>query len=95
MTTLSELEFDYVRIDSRYYELGNFKAEGFLRLLTAFAKEQGIPTVATFCDNEDMAEYMFYMGVDVVQGNAVSRPQRTVPNAIDKVTLLESMQQPS
>ncbi|MBQ7653124.1 MAG: EAL domain-containing protein [Clostridia bacterium] len=93
MTTLSELEFDFVRIDSRYYELGNFKAEGFLRLLTAFAKEQGIPTVATFCDNEDMAEYMFYMGVDYVQGNAVSRPQRTVPNAVDKVTLLESMQQ--
>ena len=93
MTTLSELEFDYIRIDSRYYELGNFKAEGFLRLLTAFANEQGVPTVATFCDNEDMAEYMFYMGVDYVQGNAISRPQRTVPNAVDKVTLLESMQQ--
>jgi EAL domain-containing protein (putative c-di-GMP-specific phosphodiesterase class I) len=93
MTTLSELEFDYIRIDSRYYELGNFKAEGFLRLLTAFAKEQGIPTVATFCDNEDMAEYMFYMGIDYVQGNAISRPQRTVPNAVSKITLLESMQE--
>lgn len=93
MTTLSELEFDYIRIDSRYYELGNFKAEGFLRLLTAFAKEQGIPTVATFCDNEDMAEYMFYMGVDYIQGNAISRPQRTVPNAMSKITLLESMVQ--
>ncbi len=91
MTTLSELEFDYIRIDSRYYELGNFKAEGFLRLLTGFAHEQGIPTIATFCDNEDMAEYMFYMGVDAVQGNAVSRPMRTVPNAIKNVTLLESM----
>lgn len=91
MTTLSELEFDYIRIDSRYYELGNFKAEGFLRLLTGFAHEQDIPTIATFCDNEDMAEYMFYMGVDAVQGNAVSRPMRTVPNAIKNVTLLESM----
>ena len=95
MTTLSELEFDYVRIDSRYYELGNFKAEGFLRLLTQFAKEQGIPTVATFCDNEDMAEFMFYMGIDMVQGNAISRPQRTVPNAVSKLTLLESMTQPN
>ena len=94
MTTLSELEFDYIRIDSRYYELGNFKAEGFLRLLTQFAKEQGVPTVATFCDNEDMAEFMFYMGIDIVQGNAISRPQRTVPNAVSKMTLLESMTQP-
>lgn len=91
MTTLSELDFDFIRIDSRYYELGNFKAEGFLRLLTGFAAEQGVPTIATFCDNEDMAEYMFYMGVDAVQGNAVSRPMRTVPNAIKSMTLLESM----
>lgn len=91
MTTLSELEFDYIRIDSRYYELGNSKAEGFLRLLVGFAKEQGIPTIATFCDNEDMAEFMFYMGVDAVQGNAVSRPMRTVPNAVKNVNLLESM----
>ena len=94
MTTLSELDFDYIRLDSRYYELGNFKSEGFLRLLTNFAKELGIPTIATFCDNDDMVEYMLYMGVDMVQGNAVSRPMRTVPNAVKAITPVESMINP-
>ena len=91
MTTLSELDFDYLRLDSRYYELGNFKSEGFLRLLTGFAKELGIPTIAMFCDDQDMVEYMLYMGVDMVQGNAVSRPMRTIPNALGAVTPVESM----
>lgn len=94
MTTLSELDFDYIRLDSRYYELGNFKSEGFLRLLTGFAKELGIPTIATFCDDADMVEYMLYMGVDMVQGNAVSRPMRTVPNAVKAITPVESMINP-
>lgn len=93
MTTLSELEFDYLRIDSRYYELGNFKSEGFLRLLTGWAQEIGIPTIATYCDHEDMVEYMLYMGVDLVQGNAVSRPMRTVPNAVNAITPVTSMRE--
>lgn len=94
MTTLSELDFDYIRLDSRYYELGNFKSEGFLRLLTGFAKELGIPTIATFCDDTDMVEYMLYMGVDMVQGNAISKPMRTVPNTVKAITPVESMINP-
>lgn len=95
MTTLSELEFDYLRIDSRYYELGNFKSEGFLRLLSGWANELGIPTIAMYCDHNDMVEYMLYMGIDLVQGNSVSRPMRTVPNAVKAVTLSDSMKSDS
>lgn len=91
MTTLSELEFDYLRIDSRYYELGNFKSEGFLRLLMGWAQELGIPTIAMYCDHNDMVEYMLYMGIDMVQGNSISRPMRTVPNAVKAITLSDSM----
>lgn len=91
MTTISELDFDYLRLDSRYYELGNFKSEGFLRMLTQFAHELGIPTIATFCDTVDMVDYMLYMGVDLIQGNAVSKPMRTVPNAFKEITPTDSM----
>lgn len=93
MTTLSELEFDYLRIDSRYYELGNFKSEGFLRLLLSLAQELGIPTIAMYCDHNDMVEYMLYMGIDMVQGNSISRPMRTVPNAVKAITLSDSMRE--
>lgn len=91
MTSLTDLDYDYIRVDSRYYEMGNPRAESFLRLILDMAKEQGVGTVATYCDNEDMAEYMLFMGVDAVQGNACSRPMRTVPNAVKAVTLLQSM----
>ncbi len=91
MTTISELDFDYLRLDSRYYELGNFKSEGFLRMLTQFAHELGIPTIATFCDTVDMVDYMLYMGIDLIQGNAVSKPMRTVPNAFKEITPTDSM----
>lgn len=91
MTTLSELDFDYLRLDSRYYELGNYKSEGFLRMLTQFAHELGIPTIATFCDTVDMVDYMLYMGIDLIQGNAVSKPMRTVPNAFKAITPTDSM----
>lgn len=91
MTVLSEFDYDYIRIDSRYYEMGNPRAEAYLRLLLQLAKEQGVKTIATFCDSEDLSEYMFFMGVDAVQGNAVSRPMRTVPNSVKAITLLPSM----
>lgn len=91
MTVLSEFDYDFIRIDSRYYEIGNPRAEAYLRLILNLAKEQGVGTIASFCDSEDLSEYMFFMGVDAVQGNAVSRPMRTVPNSVKAITLLPSM----
>ena len=91
MTVLSEFDYDFIRIDSRYYEIGNPRAEAYLRLLLSLTKEQGVSSIATFCDSEDLSEYMFFMGVDAIQGNATSRPMRTVPNAVKGITLLPSM----
>lgn len=91
MTVLSEFDYDFIRIDSRYYEIGNPRAEAYLRLLLSLTKEQGVSSIATFCDSEDLSEYMFFMGVDAIQGNAISRPMRTVPNAVKGITLLPSM----
>lgn len=91
MTALTELDYDYIRFDSRFYELGNPRADAYLSMVIALCREQGIGTIATFCDTEDMCEYMFYMGVDAVQGNAISKPMRTVPNAVKSIVLLNSM----
>ena len=91
MTVLSEFDYDFIRIDSRYYEIGNPRAEAYLRLLLSLTKEQNVSSIATFCDSEDLSEYMFFMGVDAIQGNATSRPMRTVPNAVKGITLLPSM----
>jgi len=91
MTVLSEFDYDIIRIDSRYYEIGNPRAEAYLRLLLQLTKEQGVTSIATFCDSEDLSEYMFFMGVDAIQGNATSRPMRTVPNAVKGIVLLPSM----
>ncbi len=91
MTALTELDYDYIRIDSRYYEMGNPKAEAYLGMIVNLAHGQGVKVVSSFCDNIDMCEYMLYMGVDAVQGNAVSKPFRTVPNAVKGITLLETM----
>ena len=91
MTALTELDYDYIRVDSRYYEMGNPKAEAYLGMIINLAHDQGIKVVSCFCDNIDLSEYMLYMGVDAVQGNAVSKPFRTVPNAVKGITLLDTM----
>lgn len=91
MTALTELDYDYLRIDARYYEMGNPKAEAYLGMIIKLAQDQGIRVLSAFCDNIDISEYMLYMGVDAIQGNAISKPFRTVPNAVKGITLLETM----
>ena len=91
MTGLTELPYDYIRVDSRYYELGNPMAEAYLGLLVQLAHQNGVKLIASFCDTVDMCEYMLYLGVDLLQGNAISRPMRTLPNALSALTLLPSM----
>lgn len=91
MSTLTELDYDYIRVDSRYYERGTEKNYAYLQLLIKFAHEIGITTSATFCDTDNISDYMLQNGIDAVQGYAVSKPMRTVPNAVKELTLLDSM----
>lgn len=91
MTSLTELEYDYIRIDARYFEKGAERPLVYLELLSRFAASQGIITSASFCDEAYLGEYMLSRGITAVQGDAVSRPMRTVPNAVKAVTLLPSM----
>ncbi len=91
MTSLTELEYDYIRIDARYFEKGAERPLVYLELLSRFAASQGIGTSSSFCDEGYLAEYMLTRGITAVQGDSVSRPMRTVPNAVKAVTLLPSM----
>ncbi len=91
MTSLTELEYDHIRIDARYFEKGAERPLVYLELLSRFAASQGITTSASFADEAYLAEYMLSRGITAVQGDSVSRPMRTVPNAVKAVTLLPSM----
>ncbi len=93
MTSLTELEYDYIRIDARYYEKGAERPLVYLELLARFAASQGITTAASFCDEGYLAEYMLSRGITAVQGDALSRPMRTVPNTVKAITLLPSMKE--
>ena len=91
MNLLTELDYDIIRVDSRYYEREGEKTYSYLQFLIKFAHEIGITTCATFCDEDKIADYMLENGIDGVQGCAVSNPVRTVPNTIKAITLLDSM----
>ena len=91
MSILTDLDYDYIRVDSRYYEKPSEKTYSYLQFFVKFAHEIGVTTCATFCDEDKIADYMLENGIDGIQGCAVSNPIRTVPNALKAITLLDSM----
>ncbi|MBR5987070.1 MAG: EAL domain-containing protein, partial [Clostridia bacterium] len=82
MRVLTEYEFDYLRLDARYYNGGSTKRLAHLDMITGYADVQNIITTSINCEHKEDARILLDHGVKVIQGDAVARPMRLINLAL-------------
>ena len=70
------LNIDYIKIDGSLIKniLNDEKSYQIVKLITTFAKENKIKTIAEFVENEDIHNKLFEIGVDYGQGYYYGKP---------------------
>ena len=82
MRVLTEYEFDYLRLDARYYNGDSTKRLAHLDMITGYADVQNIITISINCEHKEDARILLDHGVKVIQGDAVARPMRLINLAL-------------
>ena len=82
MRVLTEYEFDYLRLDARYYNGESSKRLAHLDMITGYADVQNIITTSINCEHKEEARILLDHGVKVIQGDAVARPMRLINLAL-------------
>ena len=82
MRVLTEYEFDYLRLDARYYNGESTKRLAHLDMITGYADVQNIITTSINCEHKEDARILLDHGVKVIQGDAVARPMRLINLAL-------------
>ena len=82
MRVLTEYEFDYLRLDARYYDGESTKRLAHLDMITGYAAVQDIITTSINCEHKEEARILLDHGVKVIQGDAVARPMRLINLAL-------------
>ena len=82
MRVLTEYEFDYLRLDARYYNGDSTKRLAHLDMITGYAAVQNIITTSINCEHKEDARILLDHGVKVIQGDAVARPMRLINLAL-------------
>ena len=82
MRVLTEYEFDYLRLDARYYNGDSTKRLAHLDMITGYADVQNIITTSINCEHKEEARILLDHGVKVIQGDAVARPMRLINLAL-------------
>ena len=82
MRVLTEYEFDYLRLDARYYNGDSTKRLAHLDMITGYADVQNIITTSINCEHKEDARILLDHGVKVIQGDAVARPMRLINLAL-------------
>ena len=82
MRVLTEYEFDYLRLDARYYNGESTKRLAHLDMITGYAAVQNIITTSINCEHKEDARILLDHGVKVIQGDAVARPMRLINLAL-------------
>jgi diguanylate cyclase (GGDEF)-like protein len=82
LEVLSQLPFDYVKIDRAVVAKGltDQTARGVLSGITAIARETAAYVIAEGIENVEMFDLVRQMGVQGVQGYLLGRPSETLPN---------------
>ena len=82
MRVLTEYDFDYLRLDARYYTGDSTKRLAHLDMITGYADVQNIITTSINCEHKEDARILLDHGVKVIQGDAVARPMRLINLAL-------------
>lgn len=82
MRVLTEYDFDYLRLDARYYNGDSTKRLAHLDMITGYADVQNIITTSINCEHKEDARILLDHGVKVIQGDAVARPMRLINLAL-------------
>ena len=85
MRVLTEYEFDYLRLDARYYNGDSLKRLAHLDMITGYAAVQNIVTTSINCEHKEDARILLDHGVKVIQGDAVARPMRLINLALTNI----------
>ena len=85
MRVLTEYDFDYLRLDARYYDGDSEKRLAHLDMITGYADVQNIVTTSINCEHKENARILLDHGVKVIQGDAVARPMRLINLALTNI----------
>ena len=85
MRVLTEYDFDYLRLDARYYDGNSEKRLAHLDMITGYADVQNIVTTSINCEHKEDARILLDHGVKVIQGDAVARPMRLINLALTNI----------
>ena len=85
MRVLTEYDFDYLRLDARYYNGDSSKRLAHLDMITGYAKVEGITTTSINTEHKEEARILLDHGVQVIQGDAVARPMRLINLALTNI----------
>jgi len=85
MRVLTEYDFDYLRLDARYYNGDSLKRLAHLDMITGYAAVQNIVTTSINCEHKEDARILLDHGVKVIQGDAVARPMRLINLALTNI----------
>ena len=91
MRVLTEYEFDYLRLDARYYNGDSTKRLAHLDMITGYAKVQNILTTSINCEHKEEARILLDHGVNMIQGDAVARPMRLINLAITNLKPIQKV----
>ena len=85
MRVLTEYDFDYLRLDARYYNGDSSKRLAHLDMITGYAAVENIITTSINCEHKEEARILLNHGVKVIQGDAVARPMRLINLALTNI----------
>ena len=85
MRVLTEYDFDYLRLDARYYNGDSSKRLAHLDMITGYADVQNIITTSINCEHKEEARILLDHGVKVIQGDAAARPMRLINLALTNI----------
>ena len=74
---LSMLALDYLKIDGSFVcnIVGNPTSKAIVKSFITLSHEMGLKTVAEFVENDEIAQVLYDMGIDFMQGYEFGRPQ--------------------
>jgi len=85
MKVLTEYDYEYLRFDARYYEGDSPRQQAHLHLLAEYCKTQNIRSTSINVLNMKEAQKLIKLGVEIIQGYAVSEPKRNLNQAVRNI----------
>lgn len=85
MRVLTEYNYEYLRFDARYYAGESPRQQAHLQMLAQYCKTQNIRSTSINVLNMKEAQSLIRLGVEIIQGYAVSEPKRNLNQAVRNI----------